>query len=302
MDVSRRGDPLESDAAIGKNPSPGFVRDIKSSVTRGYRQVAPGWDRWRHEFGTAGAAVTRALVAVGRPEPGTRVLDIGCGVGEPALTLAPLVAPSEVVAIDLVPEMVRLASAAADKAGYSNITFRVADAEALPFRSGVFDLITCRGAVMHFPDPTTALCEAFRVLRSGGRAVFTSLGPAEKTPAYLATISIILSNVPRHPPQPTGLDVYRFGLPGALTSLFAAAGFREIQEEIFMAPCLWPGSAKQFWHALPEHAWGVVELMKSLTPEIRQRIATESIAALERYESGGVLHLTAPIAIASGTR
>ncbi len=283
--------------------SASFANNVKATVANGYRQVAPGWHKWRQEFKTAGAAVTQAILRASHIKPGMRVLDIACGPGEPALTLLPLVGPTGyVVGIDLVPEMLPTPSASVDGGARSNIMFGVADGEALPFRDGTFDLVTCRGAVMHFPDAAQALSETYRVLRRGGRAIFSALGPAQDTPAIMATIAIILRHSPSPPDPVLGPDVYRFGIPGTLSALFSSAGFRGVQEKMFTAPCAWPGNAKHFWKALPDHAWRVRELIESLPPDARRRVAKEVNTALRLYEKDGMLHLTAPIVIVSGKR
>jgi len=147
-----------------------------------------------------------------------------------------------------------------------------------------------------------ALPEAYSVLRPGGRAVFSALGPAPESPAIMTTIAIILRHIPSTPNPTSELDMYRFGVPGTLSTVFGSAGFREVQEEMFSVPCLWPGNAAHFWQALPDHGWRVNELIESVPPEGRQRVTTEIVAALRLYEREGMLHLTAPIVIASGQR
>jgi ubiquinone/menaquinone biosynthesis C-methylase UbiE len=279
-----------------------FARRVKSAVADGYRQAAPGWHKWRREFKIAGTAITQAVLSASDVKAGMRVLDVACGAGEPALSLLPLVGPTGyVVAIDLVAEMLA-APATLLATGSSNIAFNVADGEALPFRDGAFDLVTCRAAVMHFPDPAQALREAYRVLRPNGRAAFSALGPVSDSPAIMTTIAIILRNMQSPPDPAAGLDVYRFSEPGTLSTLFAAAGFREVHEEMLNVPCVWPGNAEHFWQALPDHAWRVNELIESVPPGARQRLTTEIIAALRSYEKDGMLHLTAPIVIATGKR
>lgn len=303
----RRSIDMSSDMS---SASASFANDVKAAVAKGYRRVAPGWHKWRQEFKTAGTAVTQAILRASHVKPGMRVLDVACGPGEPALTLLPLVGPTGyVVGVDLVPEMLPSPTASVNGAAHSNngaagsnIMFGVADGEALPFRDETFDLLTCRGAVMHFPDAAQALSEAHRVLRRGGRAVYSALGPAQDTPAIMATIAIILRHCPSPPEAAPGLDVYRFGVPGTLSALFTSSGFREVHEEMFTAPCVWPGDAAHFWKVLPDHAWRVRELIESLPPDARRRVTKEVVAALRVYEKDGLLHLSAPIVIASGKR
>jgi ubiquinone/menaquinone biosynthesis C-methylase UbiE len=276
---------------------------IKNDVADGYRQVASGWHKWRKEFKVAGASLTQEILAQSHIGPGMRALDIGCGVGEPAHRLASEITETGyVVAIDLVLEMVSFASKVPAAAGQADLGYAVADGEALPFGDRTFDAVTCRGAIMHFPAPQSAVAEAYRVLRPEGRAVFSALGSADDTPAYLTTIAVIQRYQTAQPGPAPGLDPYRFGVPGTFSTLLSSAGFRDVHEVTLTASCPWPGTAEHFWHALGDHAWHFAQLLQSVPPELRDRVAADAIAALRKYEEGGILHLTAPVIVASGAR
>ena len=106
------------------------------------------------------------LVELLEPRPDWRVLDIATAAGHTAFALAPHVA--EAVASDLVPEMLEVARAGAAERGLSNVTFELADAEALPFEDASFDAVTCRIAPHHFEHPDRFVAEVARVLRPGG--------------------------------------------------------------------------------------------------------------------------------------
>lgn len=117
------------------------------------------------EVHAKGASLGR-LVEVVDAQSSWDALDIATAAGHVAITIAPMV--STMTATDLTPEMVELAEQRALDAGLSNLSTQVADAGNLPFNDATFDLVTCRIAPHHFPDPAAFVTEVARVLRSGG--------------------------------------------------------------------------------------------------------------------------------------
>jgi ubiquinone/menaquinone biosynthesis C-methylase UbiE len=109
------------------------------------------------------------LLEVAQPRPDQVALDVATGGGHTALALAPHVA--RVVATDLTPEMLAAAREFHLSQGVTNVEYVPADAEALPFADASFDLVTCRIALHHFPDPVRAVQEMARVLKPGGKAL-----------------------------------------------------------------------------------------------------------------------------------
>jgi ubiquinone/menaquinone biosynthesis C-methylase UbiE len=108
----------------------------------------------------------RRLVEVTKPQASWHALDIATGAGHTAMAIAPHVA--HVIATDLTPRMLEVASALAQKRGLTNVTFQEASAEALPFDDGRFDLVTCRIAPHHFEDVPRFVAEVKRVLKRRG--------------------------------------------------------------------------------------------------------------------------------------
>jgi ubiquinone/menaquinone biosynthesis C-methylase UbiE len=107
------------------------------------------------------------LVEIAQPQPDWVVLDVATGGGHTALKFAPHV--SRVTATDIAARMLEKAEIFVQKNGIRNVDFRLADAEDLPFGGEMFDLVTCRIAPHHFPDPAGFVFEGTRVLKSGGR-------------------------------------------------------------------------------------------------------------------------------------
>ena len=122
-----------------------------------------------------GESLVRLVALVG-PQPDWRVLDVATGAGHTALALAPHVA--HVVASDITEEMLQETRKLAAERGLANVETVHADAAALPFEDESFDLVTCRLAAHHFPDPAAFVAESWRVLEPGGTfALVDNIGP-----------------------------------------------------------------------------------------------------------------------------
>ena len=108
--------------------------------------------------------------SLGRLNAGEDVLDLGCGAGTDTLVAAQMVAPDgRVTGIDMTPEMLAKARAAAAAAGLENVDFVEGEAERLPFEDEAFDVVISNGVIDLIPDKDAVFSELFRVLRPGGR-------------------------------------------------------------------------------------------------------------------------------------
>jgi ubiquinone/menaquinone biosynthesis C-methylase UbiE len=105
-------------------------------------------------------------VALVNPQPDWIVIDVATGAGHTALAFAPLV--KSVLATDITQEMLEQARSLAAERGHSNFETERMDAAALTAADETFDLVTCRLAAHHFPDPAAFVAEAWRVLVPGG--------------------------------------------------------------------------------------------------------------------------------------
>jgi len=103
-----------------------------------------------------------------------RALDVGTGAGAFAIALAPLV--GEVVGVDVVPELLAEGRARAP----ANVALVEADATALPFGPGSFDLVCCARTLHHVARPEVVVAEMTRVLRPAGTMlVVDQLAPVD---------------------------------------------------------------------------------------------------------------------------
>ena len=116
--------------------------------------------------------VTRRFFLRSGIAKGMKVLDVGSGAGDVALTLAEFVgAEGKVVGVDLNPDILKTAQARADAAGFSNIEFIVGDTRTLELPDD-FDAVAGRLVLMYMADPADALRHLATHLRPGGIAAF----------------------------------------------------------------------------------------------------------------------------------
>ena len=150
---------------------------------------------------------------------GQRVLDVACGTGVLARTVAARVGPSgTVTGLDINQGMLVVAERNAPR-----IQWRRGAADSLPFVDRSFDAVVCQFGLMFFPDRQAALREMFRVLVPGGRlavAVFDSLDSASAYAAMTTVLERLISkeiaDALRYP--------FLLGDREEFASLFAAAG------------------------------------------------------------------------------
>jgi SAM-dependent methyltransferase len=105
------------------------------------------------------------------PEPGNRVIDIGCGFGDTTQQLARLVGPDgQAVGVDVSEPFIRASIAEAAEAGVENVEFFAADVQVGDLQ-GPYDYAFSRMGLMFFANPVQALRNIRGSLRPGGRLV-----------------------------------------------------------------------------------------------------------------------------------
>src|SRR5262245_18890501 len=167
------------------------------------------------------------LVQSAPVQPSERVLDLACGTGIVARYVAPRVGSlGTVIGLDLNPDMLSVAQAAADRDGLA-IGWRAGPAEQLPFPDGSFDLIVCQFGLMFFTDRHKALTEMHRVLNMGGRIVVSVWQGLDQHPFYQA-----LHEVSRHHLGKSSVQaVFSLGDCDVLRHLLTDAGFQQVEIE-----------------------------------------------------------------------
>jgi 2-polyprenyl-6-hydroxyphenyl methylase / 3-demethylubiquinone-9 3-methyltransferase len=117
---------------------------------------------------------------------GKRVLDVGCGGGILAESMARRGA-LQVLGIDLAQKPLRVAELHALEAGIENVEYREVAAEALAdAQPASFDVVTCMEMLEHVPEPASIVRACARLVRPGGRVFFSTINRNAK--AFLFAI------------------------------------------------------------------------------------------------------------------
>lgn len=155
-----------------------------------------------------------------QPDKTSVALDIATGGGHVAKALAPHV--SQVFATDLTKDMLANTKKYLDQFS-ENISYVIADAENLPFLDDTFDIVTCRIAPHHFPNPKKFIHEVARVLKPSG--TFLMIDNVAPNKANLAVFMNTLEKL-RDDSHAKCLTVDEW------RTLFSECGLTEIKSEL----------------------------------------------------------------------
>jgi SAM-dependent methyltransferase len=168
------------------------------------------------------AADMARRVAASKP---ANVLEIAAGTGIVTRALRDALPTSaKLVATDLSPDM--LAIAKTKFASGESLAFQPADAQALPFPDASFDVLACQFGVMFYPDKDKGHREALRVLKPGGRYIFSVWDAHRNVPFARIANELATRLFPADPPQFMKVP-FSYGFDAAQDSL-VAAGFSDV--------------------------------------------------------------------------
>jgi len=214
---------------------------------------------------------------------GQKVLDVAAGNGNVALAAARRWC--EVIATDYVPALLERARerAAAERL---DIEFREADAEALPFPSGSFDIVVSTFGVMFTPDQERAAAELVRVCKHGGK-----IGLANWTPDGF--IGQLFKTIGQHVLPPPGVkSPALWGSRPRLSELFEphAASVRSVQRNFvfrYRSPEHWLEVFKAYYGPL-------LKTFAALEPAAQAALRRDVLALIDRFNRSGDASMVVP--------
>jgi SAM-dependent methyltransferase len=225
----------------------------------------------------------------------TDVLELAAGTGAVSQLLAAILPDARVLATDLNPGMIEVAER---RERVPNLSFQLADAQALPFAEGSFDLVLAQFGSMFFPDKPGAYREARRVLRPEGMLIFNVWDSLESNPGSAAVHGAVRDALPE--PKPDFIARIPFGYhdAGVIEQDLTSAGFTSVAiERVERASP--PASAARLARGMCLGSPLANELAAH-TSESQEQALAAAVAAVEQEEAKGPLRMAALVVTASG--
>ncbi|NDJ76475.1 MAG: methyltransferase domain-containing protein [Chloroflexi bacterium] len=229
-------------------------------------------------------------------QAGDHVLDVACGTGVLARTVATRIANNgsgaRVVGLDVNEGMLAIAARKAP-----DIDWRHGRAEDLPFDTDSFDAVVSQFGLMFFEDREAAIREMVRVLRPGGRIAVAVWDALENTPGYAAMVDLLQQLFGEEAAH--GLRVpYILGDKTALQKLFARAGLPQVAITTHRGTARYP-SVKS-WVYTDVYGWVLMDVLDETQVD---RLVAAAEQALARFvQPDGSVMFDAPAHIISATK
>lgn len=249
------------------------------------------WEKKAHLFDDTWGQVTRQpnkrIIEMLGLVSGQSLLDIGCGSGH----FSELADRHgiRVTGIDYSEAMIKIA-----KESYPKIAFQREDAESLTFNDETFEATTLNYLLLHVTDQKKALLEARRVLKNGGKLLYTLWLPPSESPA----LELIFSAIGKYADTsviPLADDIFQFVNEAFCGQFFLESGLFLSKRERFEGYFDIRDKEDFFSSVLAgTRMGGTIDLQK---PDIKNRIKEEIFSSMDQYKAGARYIIPAPSVI-----
>lgn len=276
---------------------------VKQLQKEQWNTAAQAWRKHDERLRTMSDPVTQRMLALAAVKPGSHVLDIASGSGEPALPAAEIAGHDGFVLLtDQAEEMLAVAREKARARGLTNVDFQLVDGEALDAEPNTFDAALCRWGIMFMPDPGRCLMQAHTALKPGGRLAVAVWGPPDVNPSIAEPMRIIMGLAGITPPPPDAPGVFAFRDKGRLQSALTHAGFHDIVIEDVPVTMAKFDNGRDYWAYQREFAGPIAALYARLTDEQRKRADDEVSSFAGGGDPNGPVDLRGVAVVAAGTK
>ena len=209
------------------------THQYKEGQRQSWDCVAAEWQRWWKTTETAAEEVSRWLISHAEIKPGSKVLDIATGIGEPAISAAKKVGNSgHVLATDISPQMLSIAKQRAISLGLQDvIEFKEGDSETIDLPNSIFNAVLCRWGLMFLPDLKTGLSNIHKSLVDGGRLAAAVWASPDKVPFIALALNTVMKETNNPQPPPGTPGPFNLSDEYILKDSFIKLGFTDITIE-----------------------------------------------------------------------
>lgn len=271
----------------------------EKQITYWNEVAGPKWVKVGDEMDARFAAINDLLLLQAAPQPGQKIIDIGCGTGTTARPFADAVAPTgHVTGIDISVPMLGVA-----RARGGPITYLQADAQTETFGGQKFDLLISRFGVMFFSDPIAAFTNLHAALAPGGRLCFICWAPLSQNPHWQIPFDIVRAHLgdpdPRHPHAPGPLA---FADAAYVEYILAKSGFSAITITPTPVPIIGKSLEEESQIACFLGPAGALLDEKQASPEARANIRAHVAAAIANFQTQEGMSLPATVHVVSAAQ
>src|SRR3954464_14616999 len=242
---------------------------FREAQHKNWDSAAVGWKEWSEFNDSADRHISERLVELAGVHPGSRVLDVAAGYGEPALTAARKAGPDgHVVATDISAEMLAFGRERAAAAGAANLEFVESEASTLDFPEGSFDAAVSRWGIIFEPEAEVTAARIRSFLKPGGRMAIASWGTPPEAPMISLPMMAVLGHLQQPPPPPGTPGPLSRPTPEAISAILGGGGFSGIEVEETQVVIRF-ASAEEFTTHIQDIVAPLVAVLESHPQDVR---------------------------------